>query len=135
MLHESDFRVWAPRNCRSAQYSSSLNLLLLSRGRVDAVASDLLGVSPAIVGLDALLPLHAVLVVGGVEDDAEISSGAEVEILAIELQNGAFFDARRNLRSDGVGSESRGGTGDDGGGGESGEDDAAVHGNSCSVSG
>ncbi len=122
MLHESDFRVWAPRNCRSAQYSSSLNLLLLSRGRVDAAAGDFLSVRPVLVSLDARLPLDAVPVVGGVVYHPEIFGGTQMELLPINDAKGALLDARRNLRSDDVGSESRGGSGDDGNGGESGED-------------
>lgn len=125
MLHESDFRVWAPRNFRGAQYSSSLLLRdLANRCLVDAAASDFLGVGPTVVGLNTLLPRHAVLVVRRVEDDLEVGAGTEVEVLAVDLDEGALLDARSDFRSDGVGSESRGGSGDDGNGGESGEDDA-----------
>lgn len=128
MLHGSDFRVRAPRSRRGAQYPSSLVLLrvgdLASAGcLVDAAARDLLGVRPAVVGLNALLPRHAVLIVRRIVHHLEVDAGTEVEVVAVDLEESALLDAFRDFRSDGVG-ESRGGEHDGG----SGEDDFAEHG-------
>src|SRR3989344_7592137 len=103
MLDGSDFRVWAPRHRRSAQHPSSSVLRfrdLAARCRVDAATRDFLGVSPALIGLDTLLPVDAVLIVDGVVDHPEVIGGTQMVLLSVDHAKGALLDARSDLRAD-----------------------------------
>ena len=73
---------------------------------------------PGAVGLDALFPVDAVLIVDGVVDHPEVIGGTQMVLLSVDHAKGALLDARGDLRADGVGGESRRSGEDEGGGGE-----------------
>ena len=128
-LHESDVR--GGRREIVATPNPRLRSVLLRGGLasriVDAAAGHILCKCPGGVALNALLPLHAIFVVGDVVDDPEILAGPEMIGDPVDGADCTLLDAGGNGLADGVvdGCAATG-EGRSGKGGETGDDDGLV---------